>query len=591
MSIAEASMDTRPSGGPLRRGGGGRGGNRGGGRMHMPGSSRPQPDGLSPANSTGSSSRGGRGAHTLNGGPRGSRNPAGSPSGRGGAGGSGGKSARADPMAGTKARTGTIEHLRAWLLTRWSPESRMLNLSAMSHDPWLLEREVFPPGHKNSRSAMAKVLWKLVAELKPPVITISYENNKLTNTDSLEALTQFVPTVRNFSIANNPLTDLTSIKAMISLKTGLMNLHELITVGCPFRDKEIAERGEEGYRTLMTTFHPFLRLLDSKPIFSITYDVKAEQIPDVVTVPALTTTATNSEAPNPRPIPRFPLPMIQNFISGDADFVRGFLAKFFPLFDTSRSSLAPIYLPESTFSLAMNTTIAPRARAAGLQTILPNQKSLTWKPYTSISRNLLRMSKLADRVSRLHVGGEAIMKIFAGKSGGGGSGEMGVPVTKHPLERAEKWSVDSYPVEREVGGPVLLVTVHGEFEEMPVMGLRSFDRSFILSPSPPDSAARTAGWPCVILSDQLTVRNYTSSTAWEPDCLPLEPNSVIVPVVAAPQLSDQDKEILISQFSQKSGLNVAFSYQCLEGNGWDLERAWVNFLELKDQIPKDGYLS
>lgn len=75
------------------------------------------------------------------------------------------------------------------------------------------------------------------------------------------------------------------------------------------------------------------------------------------------------------------------------------------------------------------------------------------------------MSKLADRVSRLHVGGEAIMKIFAGKSGGGGSAEMGVPVTKHPLERAEKWSVDSYPVEREVGGPILLVTVHGEFEE------------------------------------------------------------------------------------------------------------------------------
>jgi len=85
--------------------------------------------------------------------------------------------------------------------------------------------------------------------LPPQVVTISYENNKLVNTDSLEALTQFVPTVRNFSIANNPLTDLTSIKAMISLKTGLMNLHELITVGCPFRDKEIAERGEEGYRT------------------------------------------------------------------------------------------------------------------------------------------------------------------------------------------------------------------------------------------------------------------------------------------------------------------------------------------------------
>ena len=32
----------------------------------------------------------------------------------------------------------------------------------------------------------------------------------------------------------------------------------------------------------MTTHHPFLRLLDSQPIFSITFDVKAEQIPEVI---------------------------------------------------------------------------------------------------------------------------------------------------------------------------------------------------------------------------------------------------------------------------------------------------------------------
>lgn len=136
------------------------------------------------------------------------------------------------------------------------------------------------------------------------------------------------------------------------------------------------------------------------------------------------------------------------------------IPRFFPLFDTSRSALAPLYSDISTFSLSINTSIAPRARAAGLQAILPNQKSLTWKPYTSVSRNLLRMSKLADRVSRLHVGTEAIMKIFNGRSS-----ELGVPVTKHPLEKGDKWSMDSFAVEREVGGPVLLVNVHGEFEE------------------------------------------------------------------------------------------------------------------------------
>lgn len=150
--------------------------------------------------------------------------------------------------------------------------SVFLRSKNMSEDPYLLQREVFAPGHKNSRPTMSKVLWKLAGELKPPVrlalisspcafawsdhsrppfqvVTISYERNKLVNTDSLDTLNQYVPTLRNFSIAHNPLETINSIKAMISLKTGLVNLQELITVGCPFRDKEIAERGEEGYRT------------------------------------------------------------------------------------------------------------------------------------------------------------------------------------------------------------------------------------------------------------------------------------------------------------------------------------------------------
>ena len=111
-------------------------------------------------------------------------------------------------MAGSKPRTGAIDHLRAWLLRRWNPDARMLDLSVsdrvsllavgtvreieamaiadstrhlltppllvallqrMATDTYLLEREVFPPGHKNTRHALSKVLWKLVAELKPPV--------------------------------------------------------------------------------------------------------------------------------------------------------------------------------------------------------------------------------------------------------------------------------------------------------------------------------------------------------------------------------------------------------------------------------------
>lgn len=154
----------------------------------------------------------------------------------------------------------------------------------MATDTFMLEREVFLPGHKLTRSIVARVLWKLVGELQPPVrhtqflslsptvstkekitpshspsqnhasqridqpITISYENNNLQNLDSLEYLTTHVKTLRNFSIARNPLKELASIKTLVSLKTGLLELRELITTDTPFREKEIANKGIERYR-------------------------------------------------------------------------------------------------------------------------------------------------------------------------------------------------------------------------------------------------------------------------------------------------------------------------------------------------------
>jgi nuclear RNA export factor len=35
------------------------------------------------------------------------------------------------------------------------------------------------------------------------------------------------------------------------------------------------------------------------------------------------------------------------------------------------------------------------------------------------------------------------------------------------------------------------------------------------------------------------------------------------------------------QVMQRTGLNVKFSVDCLEGNGWDLERAVANFEQVK----------
>lgn len=142
------------------------------------------------------------------------------------------------------------------------------------------------------------------------------------------------------------------------------------------------------------------------------------------------------------------------------------------------------------------------------------------------------------------------------------------------------------------------------------MGLRSFSRSFIISPAPADSPAMAAGWPLQIISDQLSVRTYSGNASFSPTAVPVGPGPTLPPVAGLPTPSnvlvrlyppclvdcpgadnvwdsllwkqtDAQKEDLVKQFSQRSGLIVPFTIQCLEGNGWDLERAWANFVELK----------
>lgn len=125
-------------------------------------------------------------------------------------------------------------------------------------------------------------------------------------------------------------------------------------------------------------------------------------------------------------------------------------------------------------------------------------------------------------------------------------------------------------------------------------------------------SALAAGWPCVILSDMLTVRLYSGSQVFADGSLPVAAGPALVPVSlstgpvgGAPLVSlsvwswlflterlffqhhfglvqtDAEKEIRVTQFADKSGLTVPLTVQCLEGNGWDLDRAWLNFLELK----------
>lgn len=139
--------------------------------------------------------------------------------------------------------------------------------------------------------------------------------------------------------------------------------------------------------------------------------------------------------------------------------------------------------------------------------------------------------------------------------------------------------------------------------------------------------AKQNGWDVMILADELVVRAYSSHEAWRPGPMKVQageaPSAPAAPAPAAvvpppapsltPQAQAQLQEglapivsfvsiqgpegitnrlsmqpepqrSLVLQVCQRTGLNVRFSVDCLEGNGWNLERALANFEQVKVRL-------
>ena len=64
------------------------------------------------------------------------------------------------------------------------------------------------------------------------------------------------------------------------------------------------------------------------------------------------------------------------------------------------------------------------------------------------------------------------------------------------------------------------------------------------------------------------------------------------PSVASTSIDDNTKKSLATSFSQKSGMNLQFSADCLEQANWDFDKAAVLFGEAKagGKIPPEAYV-
>ncbi|KAF9967744.1 nuclear mRNA export, poly(A)+RNA binding protein [Mortierella alpina] len=277
---------------------------------------------------------------------------------------------------------------------------------------------------------------------------------------------------------------------------------------------------------------------------------------------------------------------------------------YFSLFDSERGLLEHIYDVNATFSYSAITPPSPLQRSQGIS-------SENWSEYLRQSRNLSRLSDLGARTTRLHVGSKDIVY----------QGLMQLPETRHDLSENSKVCVDAW----ETGGLLptvcIYLSVHGEFEEvrrgMQESVRKSFDRTFIIAPAPPGSVAAANGYPCLIISDQLTLRGYNGSTGWKPDLsVNVTPSLAAaaagvatalksVPIAnaashvfpmshasaASPHLDalSPEQQALVQELQRVTGLNVETALQCLLASGWDATKSMILVEQHRSQLPASAW--
>lgn len=480
----------------------------------------------------------------------------------------------ADPPTGetSEGAVGMRQKMTAILNRRYDSELKLLNLSALGKDPELIEMGMFTSVSTESKffPALMKVCDLIFAspqQKREAVVSVTLASNDLLDVNAVTSLSQTFPDLKNLDLSNNQLKDLHSLSRW---RWKFRHLDHLVLTGNPI-EAELSTHKDE-----ILKWYPALRILNGVQV----------RTDDAIAA------ATKG---------RLPLPILPASFRDELSIAENFIKQFFPAFDADRTGLVNGYYDaQSTFSLSVNTS-APRAseQPAGHEKMKP----LAWDAYIKKSRNLMKITHLPTKMSRAHVGPDAIRDIW-----------LSLPPTSHPdlLAEPHKWLIECHslpslpdPTGQSPGGVGgLIVTVHSEFHEIdPATAhptqTRSFDRTFVLGPGPGIGGIR-------VVSDLLTLRAWGGSAAWTPESEAQQvtttpsspshsqpqlqpqpqPQASSLPDafgVAAPGKSDDQLQMenMVLELSRVTGMNVEYAALCLEQSGWTLQAALTAFQSAK----------
>ncbi|KGK37277.1 hypothetical protein JL09_g3565 [Pichia kudriavzevii] len=487
------------------------------------------------------------------------------------------------------SRVNTIELLKGFLMSRYDPSIKMLNLQSVNQDQTLVSNGLF--SNANTSSKFFPALMKVAEKEKLEVESVNLSGNNIDDHSRwLHELSLSFPNIKNIALPNN---NIKRIDFFDKLKNKFNMLRELIIVGNPLAQ-------DMGAIQKLISFFPRLVMIDGNQVRD---ESKLEKILS------------------------FPIRSVNMFFeNGDlSKIATNFLASYFNFWDSNRMELMPLYSPQSKFSYQCDSSVITDFSA--------NSSTDLWNNYTPHSRNLKKISNEKTRNSRVSIGPEMILQAFSC-----------LPKSKHSLTS----DPDSYAIET-VSFPSLngmMITIHGDFEEVAqadqqfpesnsqsnnrgygknrygnrnnyssrkgILEKRGFDRVFVVVPGPSGNF--------IVASDMLCVKQYSDKKPWmagkstlNPISLPTTQTNIPAPVVnngsvntcisvplpgspsmqlppdVESRLNPLQKELVI-KVQQETRLKLEFVLMLCEQSNWDYNTAGQNFVNSKGQIPPDAYL-
>ncbi|KAL2132289.1 hypothetical protein VTI74DRAFT_3976 [Chaetomium olivicolor] len=455
----------------------------------------------------------------------------------------------------------TKQKLLAVLASRYNPEQRLLDLSALGADPTLNEMGSFSSRSLAEKSFKALLViassqYKDAAQKEEAIQAVSLANNDIQDVGEIFTLAHTLPRLHRLDLSGNKLENFSKISKW---RHEFRRLEELHLTGNPIVTLT-------NYPADVVEWFPSLQILDG-------HRVRTPQ-----------EAADALRAWYPTPLPKLP----SNIRDGENNVASTFIRGFFSLYDHDRLSLVTqFYDSDSCFSI--------NSAAESLSD--PASKS-----YIKYLRNIDTLGvRSASTQQRLFTGGS--IRDFWSM----------LPATRHPsLDQSDEWLIDchTFPnlADPSGQGPAMgmIINVRSRFEEVDsttqAAGIRTFSRTFILGPSMPG-----APHPYRVVTDELTLGDWTSqeaTTVGPPAAIPAPAAVSAAPVVpvpvpvapvavaAPPAIDDATRAQMIQELSRQTGMNAQYSELCLAGlANWNFDLALQSFHEKKGELPAEAFVA